>query len=291
MKGECAKCSAAWICLNSGEFSYGYFRFDTAHPIRAPTTPPLCHRAFPEWRSASWRSWASRRANVFHAVETRRHHPAGFLRRAHPNAAPSRSRRSRSRFDRADVYATPSAPGSNVTLAPTTRAGAGASNNGSIRTVPANQSAGPLAEAFEPQRLISIAQPLTALLGTRFERRRAVEQHLRSSDPSDPSTFNLLMVPASVVAVEAPGHNLPGTRSLTSSSPTKRNPAPAASRSSASMGPKSPKGTSPKRRRICSLRTKGRMWVLMAKRMFRRTINRATTNSPGKISKVTIATK
>src|SRR5437588_12735121 len=35
------------------------------------------------------------------------------------------------------------APGSNVTLAPRTRAGSGASNSGSIRTLPVNQSAGP----------------------------------------------------------------------------------------------------------------------------------------------------
>src|SRR6185295_12409103 len=48
------------------------------------------------------------------------------------------------------------APGSNVTLAPTARAGSGASNRGSIRTVPVNQSAGPLPDGPEPLRLISI---------------------------------------------------------------------------------------------------------------------------------------
>src|ERR1700677_4345018 len=48
------------------------------------------------------------------------------------------------------------APGSNVTLAPATRAGAGAGNSGSMRTVPVNQSAGPLLEGCEPLRLISI---------------------------------------------------------------------------------------------------------------------------------------
>src|SRR5881398_2651254 len=48
------------------------------------------------------------------------------------------------------------APGSNVTLAPRTRAGSGAWNRGSIRTVPVNQSAGPLVEFCEPDRLISI---------------------------------------------------------------------------------------------------------------------------------------
>src|SRR5258706_6545029 len=48
------------------------------------------------------------------------------------------------------------APGSNVTLAPRTRAGSGASNSGSMRTVPVNQSAGPLLELCEPDLFISI---------------------------------------------------------------------------------------------------------------------------------------
>src|SRR5437667_12290549 len=48
------------------------------------------------------------------------------------------------------------APGSNVTLAQRTRAGSGASNSGSMRTVPVNQSAGPLVELCEPDLLISI---------------------------------------------------------------------------------------------------------------------------------------
>src|SRR5438105_8296167 len=50
------------------------------------------------------------------------------------------------------------APGSNVTLAPRTRAGSDASNSGSIRTLPVNQSAGPLLEGCEPLLLISIFQ-------------------------------------------------------------------------------------------------------------------------------------
>src|SRR3954467_6176506 len=50
------------------------------------------------------------------------------------------------------------APGSNVTAAPATRAGVGAVNSGSMRTVPVNQSAGPLPEGFEPLRAISIAR-------------------------------------------------------------------------------------------------------------------------------------
>src|SRR6266403_3199412 len=49
------------------------------------------------------------------------------------------------------------APGSNVTLAPRTRAGSGASNSGSIRTVPVNQSAGPLFELCDPALFISIS--------------------------------------------------------------------------------------------------------------------------------------
>src|SRR6266478_4858539 len=48
------------------------------------------------------------------------------------------------------------APGSNVTLAPDARAGACAWNNGSMRTVPVNQSAGPLLDGCEPFCLISI---------------------------------------------------------------------------------------------------------------------------------------
>src|SRR4029453_14527304 len=50
------------------------------------------------------------------------------------------------------------APGSNVTLAQTTRAGEGAWNRGSIRTIPVNQSAGPLFEGCDPLLLISIYQ-------------------------------------------------------------------------------------------------------------------------------------
>src|SRR5438874_9785076 len=52
-------------------------------------------------------------------------------------------------------------PGSNVTLAPATRPGSGASKSGSSRTVPVNQSAGPLPEGREPLRLISIACSFT----------------------------------------------------------------------------------------------------------------------------------
>ncbi len=49
------------------------------------------------------------------------------------------------------------APGSNVTLAPRTHAGSGASNSGSIRTVPVNQSEDPILELCESALLISIS--------------------------------------------------------------------------------------------------------------------------------------
>src|SRR5438270_1615495 len=48
------------------------------------------------------------------------------------------------------------APGSKVTLAPDARAGSFAWNNGSTRTVPVNQSAGPLLEDCDPHFLISM---------------------------------------------------------------------------------------------------------------------------------------
>src|ERR1017187_5707194 len=54
------------------------------------------------------------------------------------------------------------APGSNVTLFPAARAGAVTWNSGSIRTVPVNQSAGPLLEGCEPLLLMSIFEYLSA---------------------------------------------------------------------------------------------------------------------------------
>jgi hypothetical protein len=48
------------------------------------------------------------------------------------------------------------APGSKVTLAPTTRAGSAGLHTGSTRTVPVKYSDGPLPEGREPARLISI---------------------------------------------------------------------------------------------------------------------------------------
>jgi hypothetical protein len=46
-----------------------------------------------------------------------------------------------------------------VTLAVVIRAGAGASNSGSRRTVPVNHSAGPALDGCVPFRLISISVP------------------------------------------------------------------------------------------------------------------------------------
>src|SRR5215208_1229154 len=51
-------------------------------------------------------------------------------------------------------------PGSNVTLAPTARAGSFALNKGSMRTVPAKYSADPLVDGCEPVRIMSILSPL-----------------------------------------------------------------------------------------------------------------------------------
>src|SRR5436309_2296660 len=48
------------------------------------------------------------------------------------------------------------APGSNVTLAPTARAGSSAWNSGSTRTAPVKYSAGPLPDGCEPTLLISM---------------------------------------------------------------------------------------------------------------------------------------
>src|SRR5215210_7641920 len=51
------------------------------------------------------------------------------------------------------------APGSKVTSTLETRDGSVAGNRGSMRTLPVNQSSGPLAEGCEPLCLISIVEP------------------------------------------------------------------------------------------------------------------------------------
>src|ERR1035437_7332161 len=61
------------------------------------------------------------------------------------------------------------APGSNVTIAPVTRAGSVPLNGESMRTVPVNQAAGPLLEGCEPLLLMSIF--LTPLVNFESERR------------------------------------------------------------------------------------------------------------------------
>src|ERR1017187_8951849 len=59
------------------------------------------------------------------------------------------------------------APGSNVTMAPVTRAGSVPLNGESMRTVPVNQSAGPLLEGCEPLLLMSIFRiPLLDVITT-----------------------------------------------------------------------------------------------------------------------------
>src|SRR5205809_7863224 len=50
------------------------------------------------------------------------------------------------------------APGSNVTLTPRTRAGLGAWNSGSMRTMPVKYSGGPFPEGCEPLLLSSISE-------------------------------------------------------------------------------------------------------------------------------------
>src|ERR1035441_4872084 len=60
------------------------------------------------------------------------------------------------------------APGSNVTMAPVTRAGSLPLNGESMRTVPVNQSAGPLLDGCDPLLLISIGTPYFSPSGRRF---------------------------------------------------------------------------------------------------------------------------
>src|SRR3954452_17606677 len=67
------------------------------------------------------------------------------------------------------------APGSKVTSAAETRDGSVAANNGSMRTVPVNQSSGPLPEGCEPLRLSSIR--MSFLLGPAIGRLRDGESN------------------------------------------------------------------------------------------------------------------
>src|ERR1044071_2561382 len=56
------------------------------------------------------------------------------------------------------------APGSKVTMAPRARAGSGASNKESMRTVPVKYSAGPLPEGCEPLLLMFTVEFLSPLI-------------------------------------------------------------------------------------------------------------------------------
>src|SRR3984957_178952 len=56
------------------------------------------------------------------------------------------------------------APGSNVTLAHETRAGSGAVFNGSMRTFPVNQVAGPFSEGCDPARFSCMTVSLSGCI-------------------------------------------------------------------------------------------------------------------------------
>ena len=62
----------------------------------------------------------------------------------------------------ATEFAAVRAPGSKVTCAPATRAGSGRSNNGSMRTRPVNQPAGPALDGIDPARTISMLRSFDA---------------------------------------------------------------------------------------------------------------------------------
>src|SRR5437016_5472763 len=82
------------------------------------------------------------------------------------------------------------APGSNATLAPRTRAGSGASNNGSILTVPVNQSADPFVELWEPDLLISMSPKSAQLLNNASPARTSTSQLLLSFSGSYSYSFD-----------------------------------------------------------------------------------------------------
>lgn len=70
-----------------------------------------------------------------------------LLARLSPPLSPPKTSRCDKRLAERMNCQTVRAPGSNVTLVPAKCAGSGASNSGSIRTVPVNQSEGPLSRA------------------------------------------------------------------------------------------------------------------------------------------------
>src|SRR5690349_13421252 len=79
------------------------------------------------------------------------------------------------------------APGSKVTLAPVTRAGADAVNSGSMRTVPVNQSAGPLPDGCAPLRLISMAALLSCRPSVADGLPLDLEARVAAEQPADPA--------------------------------------------------------------------------------------------------------
>jgi len=101
-----------------------------------------------------------RNRNVSHRCGQRRAVPMFLARREPDNVArqdllnppalalrkPAACRHDQRVTERMRVPGGARAPGSKVTLEPLTRAGWGALNRGSIRTVPVNQSAGPFAD-------------------------------------------------------------------------------------------------------------------------------------------------
>jgi hypothetical protein len=105
---------------------------------------------------AIMRHRGGRRANASCRVRTRSRRRAAFLLWIHPNTASSPSGSDDQACPRGWVCLALLAPGLKVTNTPNTRAGSGGSKRGSTRTEPVKLSAGPLREACEPLRLISI---------------------------------------------------------------------------------------------------------------------------------------
>ena len=74
--------------------------------MRLAYKQPLCRRATPRWRCASWPWSAQRRASVFRPAETRRCLRDGWFQSGRPHVALARSLRSRSESGQVDACAT-----------------------------------------------------------------------------------------------------------------------------------------------------------------------------------------
>src|SRR5947209_4064627 len=81
------------------------------------------------------------------------------------------------------------APGSKVTLAPRTRAGSGASNRGSTRTVPVKYPSGPLLDGREPHRSISMTDLQNSC-------RNAAPHPLLPDSPKHPAVLRAIPITA-----------------------------------------------------------------------------------------------